>query len=59
MFVQQGHIRVGTDVITDPAYLVTRPMEDFVQWTDTSKIRKKVLAYNDKLDDFDFLEDRV
>lgn len=59
MFVQQGHIRVGTDVITDPAYLVTRQMEDFVQWTDTSKIRKKVLAYNDKLDDFDFLEDRV
>lgn len=59
MFVQQGHIRVGTDVITDPAYLVTRQMEDFVQWTDTSKIRKKVLAYNDKLDDYDFLEDRV
>ena len=59
MFVQQGHIRVGTDVITDPAFLVTRSMEDFVQWTDTSKIRKKVLAYNDKLDDFDFLEDRV
>jgi len=59
MFVQQGHIRVGTDVITDPAFLVTRQMEDFVQWTDTSKIRKKVLAYNDKLDDFDFLEDRV
>lgn len=59
MFVQQGHIRVGTDVITDPAFLVTRQMEDFVQWSDTSKIRKKVLAYNDKLDDFDFLEDRV
>lgn len=58
-FVQQGHIRVGTDVITDPAFLVTRQMEDFVQWTDTSKIRKKVLAYNDKLDDFDFLEDRA
>lgn len=59
MFVQQGHIRVGTDVITDPAYLVTRQMEDFVQWSDSSKIRKKVLAYNDKLDDYDFLEDRV
>ena len=59
MFVQQGHIRVGPDVVTDPAFLVTRQMEDFVQWSDSSKIRKKVLAYNDKLDDFDFLEDHV
>jgi U3 small nucleolar ribonucleoprotein protein IMP3 len=23
-FIEQGHVRVGTDVITDPAYLVTR-----------------------------------
>lgn len=58
-FVQQGHIRVGTDVITDPAFLVTRQLEDFVQWTDTSKIRKKVLAFSEKLDDYDLLEERV
>lgn len=56
-FVQQGHIRVGIDIITDPAFLVNRQMEDFVTWTDTSKIRKKILTYNDKLDDFDFLEE--
>lgn len=56
-FVEQGHIRIGIDVITDPAYLVTRKMEDFITWTDTSKIRKKVLQYNEQLDDFDFLED--
>ena len=41
--------------MTDPAFLVTRPMEDFVTWVDTSKIRRKVLAYNDQLDDFDLL----
>lgn len=23
-FIEQGHVRVGTDTITDPAYLVTR-----------------------------------
>jgi len=51
-----GHIRVGPNVVTDPAFLVTKNMEDFVQWTDTSKIRKKILTYNDKFDDFDFLE---
>ena len=51
----QGHVRVGPEAVLNPAYLVTRPMEDFVTWVDTSKIRRKVLAYNDKLDDFDLL----
>jgi U3 small nucleolar ribonucleoprotein protein IMP3 len=55
-FVEQGHIRVGPDTVTDPAYLVTRSMEDFVTWVDTSRIRRKVLAYNDKLDDYDLLQ---
>ncbi|CAI8022801.1 U3 small nucleolar ribonucleoprotein protein IMP3 [Geodia barretti] len=54
-FVEQGHIRVGPEVVTDPAFLVTRNMEDFVTWTDTSKIRKHVLEYNEERDDFDIL----
>jgi U3 small nucleolar ribonucleoprotein protein IMP3 len=53
--VKHGHIRVGPEVITDPAYLVTRAMEDFVTWVDTSKIKRTVMRYNDKLDDFDLL----
>ena len=48
-------IRVGPETITDPAYLVTCNMEDFVTWVDTSKIRRKVLQYNDRLDDYDLL----
>lgn len=39
----------------DPAYHVTRSMEDFVTWVDTSKIRRKVQRFNDKLDDFELL----
>eukprot|EP00195_Chlamydomonas_chlamydogama_P011984 CAMPEP_0202894368 /NCGR_PEP_ID=MMETSP1392-20130828/3790_1 /ASSEMBLY_ACC=CAM_ASM_000868 /TAXON_ID=225041 /ORGANISM="Chlamydomonas chlamydogama, Strain SAG 11-48b" /LENGTH=182 /DNA_ID=CAMNT_0049579049 /DNA_START=120 /DNA_END=668 /DNA_ORIENTATION=- len=54
-FIEQGHVRVGPDTVTDPAFHVTRSMEDFVTWVDTSKIRRKVLRYNDKLDDFDLL----
>ncbi|ESP04975.1 hypothetical protein LOTGIDRAFT_101919, partial [Lottia gigantea] len=46
-FIEQGHIRVGPEVITDPAFLVTRSMEDFITWTDTSAIRKQVMEYND------------
>ena len=30
-----------------------RNMEDFVTWVDNSKIREKVLRYNDRLDDYD------
>jgi U3 small nucleolar ribonucleoprotein protein IMP3 len=34
---------------------VTRSFEDFVTWVDTSKIKRKVMKYNDKLDDYDLL----
>lgn len=54
-FIEQGHVRVGPQTITEPAFLVTRNMEDFVTWVDTSKIKRKVLLYNDRLDDYDLL----
>jgi U3 small nucleolar ribonucleoprotein protein IMP3 len=41
-FVEQGHVRVGPNTVTDPAFHVTRGMEDFVTWVDTSKIKRKV-----------------
>ncbi|KAI8326434.1 hypothetical protein GQ54DRAFT_294707 [Martensiomyces pterosporus] len=53
--IEQGHVRVGPDTVTDPAFLVTRNMEDFITWVDTSSIKRKILKYNDKLDDFDLL----
>ena len=74
-FIEQGHVRVGTEVVTDPAFLVvsndydvwyltlqsadlwekTRNMEDFVTWVDSSKVKRNILKYRDKLDDFDLL----
>lgn len=54
-FIEQGHVRVGPEVITDPAFMVTRNMEDFVTWIDSSKIKRNILKYRDKLDDFDLL----
>lgn len=44
--IQQGHVRVGPELIKDPAFLVTRSLEDFVTWVDNSAIRKHVLEYN-------------
>jgi U3 small nucleolar ribonucleoprotein protein IMP3 len=54
-FVEQGQVRVGPNVVTDPAFLVTKSMEDYVTWVDASKVRRAVHKYNDKLDDFDLL----
>ncbi|KAK4556082.1 U3 small nucleolar ribonucleoprotein imp3 [Recurvomyces mirabilis] len=54
-FIEQGHVRVGTEVVTDSAFLVNRNMEDFVTWVDSSKIKRNIMKYRDKLDDFDLL----
>lgn len=55
-FVEQGHVRVGPTTVTDPGFLVTRSTEDFVTWSDRSKIRKTIAKYNDKLDDYDIMD---
>lgn len=52
-FIEQGHVRVGPEQMMDPAFLVTRKQEDFVTWSHASKIRQKVMAYNEMRDDFD------
>ena len=56
MFIEQGHIRVGVETITDPAFHVTRVMEDHVTWVKSSSLRKKVQKYNGTYDDFEQIE---
>jgi U3 small nucleolar ribonucleoprotein protein IMP3 len=53
--IEQGHIRVGPHVVTDPAFLVSRTFEDYVTWVDGSRIKRAIMQYNDKVDDFDLL----
>ncbi|XP_030387471.1 U3 small nucleolar ribonucleoprotein protein IMP3 [Scaptodrosophila lebanonensis] len=50
--VEHGHVRVGPEVVKDPAFLVSNTLEDFVTWVDSSKIKEHVLRYNDLRDDF-------
>ncbi|KAL2832884.1 hypothetical protein BDW59DRAFT_138824 [Aspergillus cavernicola] len=54
-FIEQGHVRVGSEIVSDPAFLVTRNMEDFVTWVDSSKIKRSILQYRDNVDDFDLM----
>mmetsp|Transcript_27435 Transcript_27435/g.64076 ORF Transcript_27435/g.64076 Transcript_27435/m.64076 type:complete len:184 (+) Transcript_27435:77-628(+) len=54
-FVQQGHIRIGPDLCTNPALHVTRDMEDHITWAEGSKIKRHVKEFQDNADDFDLL----
>ena len=31
-FIEQGHIRIGPDIVTDPAFLVTRLIKFFLEF---------------------------
>lgn len=53
--VKHGHVRVGPEVVTDPAFLVSRSFEDHVTWVDSSKIKRTIAKYNDQLDDYDLM----
>uniref|UniRef100_A0A0K8TRI9 U3 small nucleolar ribonucleoprotein protein IMP3 n=1 Tax=Tabanus bromius TaxID=304241 RepID=A0A0K8TRI9_TABBR len=51
--IEQGHVRVGPEMVKDPAFIVSRSLEDFITWVDSSAIRKHVLEYNNVRDDFE------
>ena len=54
--IEQGHVRVGTEVVSDQGYCVGRGQEDFVGWTEGSKVRRVVEGYrNQGGDDYDLL----
>ena len=53
--VKHGHVRVGPEIVTDPAFLVARSMEDHTTWADGSKIKRTVATYNDEVDDYELL----
>ena len=52
-FIEQGQVQLGTEVIYNPEMLVTRTMEDHINWVPTSKIKRKIDTYNDNIDDYD------
>lgn len=55
-YIEQGHVRVGPETVSDPAYLVSRNLEDYVTWVDSSKIKRNIAQYNDKMDDYDLMQ---
>lgn len=55
-YVRQGHIRIGPDVVTNPAMLVTKEMEDYIGWAHGSKIKEHVDKYNETFDTYEQLD---
>lgn len=53
--VQQGHVRVGSRTISESSTLISRSMEEFVTWTDRSKIRQKIDEFNGEQDDYKYV----
>lgn len=51
-FIEQGHVRVGTEIVTDPAMLITRGMEDWVAWGQGG-VKSIVEGWRGQRDDFD------
>lgn len=47
--IEQGHVRVGPNPISDPAMMVTRNMEDFITWVDGSSRKRTIMKYNDEV----------
>jgi len=54
-FVQQGHIRIGPDIVSNPKLHVTREMEDHITWAEGSKVKKSVKEFAEQVDDFELL----
>ena len=56
MYIEQGHIKVGIETVTDPAFHVNRNMEDHITWVKDSKIRKTILDYDGQRDDYEIMD---
>ncbi|KAI5191051.1 U3 small nucleolar ribonucleoprotein IMP3 [Nematocida sp. AWRm77] len=46
-FVKHGHVKVGTQIATDPGLILSRAMEDFVTWRDGSKVKNTIESFRE------------
>lgn len=49
-YIEHGHIRIGPQIIRDPAAFVTVEQEDYITWDD--KFKKKIEEYRGEHDDY-------
>lgn len=49
-YIEHGHVRIGPQVVRDPAAFVTLEQEDYITWDD--KFKKKIEEYRGEHDDY-------
>ncbi|VWU51471.1 U3 small nucleolar ribonucleoprotein protein IMP3, putative [Hepatocystis sp. ex Piliocolobus tephrosceles] len=54
-YIEQGNIRVGINVINNPAFHINRSLEDQINWADGSKIFKHIQKHQGNKDDYELL----
>ena len=42
--------------MTDPAFFVTRSMEDYITWQKDSRVRQKIMEFENAKDDYELIE---
>lgn len=52
-FVEQGHVKVGNTRVNNCSVLVSRGMDNFIEWMDGSKLRRRIREFNDEVDDYE------
>lgn len=52
-FIEQSQVKVGTNIINNPGFIVTRYLQDHITWADGSKIKRKLDEYKGEVDDYD------
>lgn len=50
-YIEHGHVRIGPQVIRDPAKFVTLDQEDYITWDD--KFKRKIDEYRGEQDDYE------
>lgn len=51
--IEQGHVSIGPDVVSNPCIHVTREMEDNIKWSVGSKVKRHTMKFQNQLDDFE------
>lgn len=49
-YIEHGHVRIGPQVVRDPATFITVDQEDYITWDD--KFKRKIDEYRGEQDDY-------
>ncbi|KAL8439685.1 hypothetical protein Efla_004805 [Eimeria flavescens] len=54
--VEQGHVCVGSEVVTSVSFHVTRDAEDMITWAKGSAVERQIQEFSNQADDLDLLQ---